>query len=68
MFEEIKKCKIRVRWQLREVHKITQYKEGCVYRTKSLGMIVCEPLYQFLDMTDIQLGSVSTRISKEING
>lgn len=66
-YEEIKKCKIRVRWQVRNVYKITQYKEGCVYRTKSLGLIVCEPLYQLLDMKDIQFGSVSTKITKEIN-
>ena len=66
MFEQIKKCRPRVKYQLREVHKITQYKKGCVYKTKSLGFIVCEPLYQFTDMTDIQLGAVSTKISKQL--
>jgi len=66
MYDEIKKMPIRVRWQIRNVYKITQYKDGCVYRTRSLGYIVCEPLYQLLNMKDIQFGSISTKMLKEI--
>lgn len=63
MFEEIKKCGFRIKWNLRQVYKITQYKDGCIYRTKSLGYIVCKPEYQLLNMEDIQIGTVSTKVS-----
>jgi len=65
MLDTIKACSFRVKWNLREVHKVTQWKDGCVYRTKSLGMIVCLPDYKLLNQ-DVQIGSVSTKISKEL--
>lgn len=66
MFEQLKKCSLKIRYQLREVYKITQYKDNCVWRTKSLGYIVCGPDYRLLNMKDIQIGSVSTKISREL--
>ncbi len=64
MLEQIKASNFKVKWNLREVHKVTQWKDDCVYRTKSLGMIVCLSDYKLLSGKDIQIGSVSTKISK----
>lgn len=66
MLDNIKRMSFRAKWNLREVHKVTQYKEGCIYRTKSLGMIICLSEYQLLNMKDIQIGPISTRITREL--
>lgn len=66
MFEQIKASKANVRMQVKEVFKVIEYKKGCVYKTKSLGYIVCEPLYQFLDMKDIQLHSPGTKVLRQL--
>lgn len=70
MLENIKASKIRVRWQLREVHKVTQWKDNCVYRTRSIGMISCDIDYAHALQRNpnIIVGSISTRISKLVNG
>jgi hypothetical protein len=62
----IKSSSLKTRWNLRQVYKIVEYKQGCVYRTKSLGYIVCLPDYKFLNQTDIQLHPPSTKVSKEL--
>lgn len=67
MFPELKKMRVGVRMRLRQVHKVTQWKSGCVYRTKPIGYIVCEPDYKLLDTSNnIQIGSVSTKVSREL--
>jgi len=64
---ELKKCNFRVRMNIRGVYKIIQWKEGCVYKTKSIGFIVCKSDYQFLSSeTTYQLSSVSTKITREL--
>jgi hypothetical protein len=69
MYPAIKASTVRVRWQLREVHKVTQWKDGCVYRTRSLGIISCTPEYAAaLRSHDIMVGSVSTRVMKLVGG
>ena len=67
MLDNIRKSSFKVKWNLREVHIITEWKNDCVYRTKSIGMIVCSP--EYVDMLraksrNIIVGPVSTRISK----
>lgn len=65
MLDNIKQSSYRVKMNLREVHKVTQWKDGCIYRTKSIGMIICKPDYEFLTKNkNIQLGPVSTKVSK----
>lgn len=69
MFEQIKQSSLKVRWNLCEVHKITEWKDGCVYRTKSLGIISCSPEYgKYLKTIspNIIVGPVSTKITREI--
>ena len=54
---------------LRTVHKITERRDGCVYRTKQIGYIVCSSDNQPFNWDksrDTQLGSVSTEVSREI--
>ena len=65
MLEAIKASRFKVKWNLREIHKVTQWKDDCIYRTRSLGMIVCLPDYQ-LPSKDYILGPVSTKISREL--
>lgn len=64
--DAIKSSSYRVKWNLREIHKITQYKDDCVYRTRSLGLIVCKPDYQLLTQKDIMVSAISTKISKQL--
>ena len=67
VLEQIKSSSWRVKWQLREVHKITQWKSGCVYRTKLLGMIVCDTAYaDHLRALGFIVGPVSTSVSRLI--
>jgi len=67
MLEQIKKSSFKIKWNLREVHKITERKSGCVYKTKSIGMIVCLPDYKLLgEQKNIMIGSVSTKVTKEL--
>ncbi len=68
MLEAIKASRYRVKHNLREIHKITQWKDGCIYATKSIGMLVCTPEYaDALRATGkYQVGPVSTRISKQL--
>jgi hypothetical protein len=54
---------------MREVHIVTQWKGGCVYRTRSLGHVICTREYaESLNVNhkNIQVGSVSTRVSSLI--
>jgi hypothetical protein len=70
MYESIKSSRFRIRGQLREVHKVTQWKEDCIYRTKSIGIISCTPDYaDYLRLSDknILVGSISTKLDKIIN-
>lgn len=68
MLEQIKSSKLKVRWNLRELFKVTEWKDGCVYRTRSLGFIVCESDY-FNDLRpEYMLCPVSTKVTKLING
>jgi 6-phosphogluconate dehydrogenase len=65
--DQIKASSHKVKWNLREVHKVTQWKEGCVYRTKSLGLIVCAPDYKLLgDPKAIQVGPPSTSVTRQL--
>lgn len=68
MLEAIKASRYSVKLNLREVHKITEWKDGCIYATKSIGMLVCTP--EYADMLraskQIQVGPVSTRISRQL--
>lgn len=69
MLEAIKTSSFRVKWNLREVHAVTQWKDDCVYRTRSLGVISCTPEYaDFLRSIsrNIIVGPVSTRISRQL--
>ena len=77
MLDQIRKSSLKVRWNLREIHIVTQWKSGCVYRTRSLGMIVCAPGYfeevilKRLDPSkakNYMVGPVSTEITRLING
>jgi hypothetical protein len=61
----IKSSSHRVKWNLREVYRVTEYKDGCVYRTKSLGYIVCLPDYKFLN-SEAKLSAPSTKITREL--
>lgn len=61
MFEQLRKMRYGVQMRLREVHKVTEWRDGCVYRTKSLGYIVCNHDYR---LPGVQIGSVSTRITR----
>ena len=61
--EEIKRLRFRTRMQLREVHKIVEWKDGCIYRTKSLGMIICPSDYK---LDGVMIGPVSTKVSRLI--
>lgn len=66
-YPQIKASSFRVKWNLREVHKITQWKDDCVYRTRSLGLVVCMPDYKLLgESKNYMIGSVSTRVTKEL--
>lgn len=65
--DAIKASSFRVKWNLREVHKVTQWKDGCVYRTKSIGLIVCKPDYKLLgDEKNIQIGAASTSVTRQL--
>lgn len=59
----------RIKWNLRQLHKVTEWKSGCVYRTRSLGYVVCSPEYA-MDLRvankAIQVGPVSTSVSREL--
>ena len=57
--------KPRLRHLVREAHLVTQWREGCVYRTRSLGFIVCDWNYKLLGR-DGQIGSVSTKVTREL--
>lgn len=61
----LKTQSFKIKWNLREVHKVTQWKDGCVYRTKSIGFLICGPDYRLLS-DEAQIGSVSTSITKAI--
>lgn len=65
-FDNIKKSSMRVKMRLRSVYKVTEFRKGCVYKTKQLGMIVCMPDYEFLPGNEAYLNSVSTDITREI--
>lgn len=70
MYENIRASRFQIRWNLREVHKVTQWKDGCIYRTKSLGIIACTPEYSDslrVNNPNIIVGPVSTRVSKLVN-
>ena len=65
----LKRSSFRLQWKLREVHKVIQFKDGCVYRTRALGYIICEPEYvHHLNSKPgvITLGSVSTSVSRQL--
>jgi hypothetical protein len=64
--QAIKNSNFRVRWNLRQVYKIVEYRKGCVYKTKNLGYIVCLRDYKFLDNTDIEIHPPSTKVSMEL--
>jgi len=65
--DAIKASSWQVRWNLREVHKVTQWKDDCVYRTKSLGYLVCTVQYaEALQHGDIFVGPPSTRVTTEL--
>ena len=65
--ETIKASNWKVKGNLREVHKVIQWKDDCIYRTKSLGLIVCARDYNLLgNAKDIQIGSCSTKITMEL--
>lgn len=53
------------RTSIREVYKVTHWKSGCVYKTKSLGYIVCNHDYELLDAKAI-IGSASTSVMREV--
>jgi hypothetical protein len=68
VLESIKQSSWRVKWNLREIFKVTQWKDDCVYRTRSLGMLVCTREYadSLGADKDIIITPVSTKISKEL--
>lgn len=65
-YSELKKMRYSVRMRVREVFKITEWKDDCVWKTKSLGLIVCNPDYKLLDSKDYQIYSASTKVTKEL--
>ena len=63
----LKRSSFRIKWNLREVHKITTWKDGYIYGTKSVGYIICAPEYaDYLRTRDTQVGPVSTRITSQL--
>jgi len=62
----LKSASFKVKWNLREVYKVTQWKDDCVYRTRSLGFIVCPSDYQLLGGQNYSINSVSTSISRQL--
>ena len=65
VIDRLKSKSFQVRMHLRELYIITQWKDGCIYKTRSLGFIVCKPDYLRLER-DIILASLSTKISMEL--
>jgi 6-phosphogluconate dehydrogenase len=67
MLTQIKASNWRVKWNLREIHLVTQWKSGCIYRTKSIGMISCTDDYASWlrsKSKNVIVGPVSTSVSK----
>jgi len=67
--DQIKASSFRVKWNLREIWLITQWKDGCVYRTRSLGIVACSPEHADWMRTTIPniiVGSVSTKVSQAL--
>jgi len=54
-----------IKWNLRSVYKITEWKNGCIYRTRSVGYIICLSDYKFLN-DSATLNSVSTSITRQL--
>ena len=52
-----------VRGQLREVYVVTEWKGGCIYRTKRLGFVVCDSSHECVRGNGL-LTSPSTRFSR----
>ena len=63
----LKSQSFRVKWNAREMYKVTEYRGGCVYKTRSLGYIVCTPEYarELLTCT-VSDSPLSTSISKQL--
>ena len=65
----LKRQSFRVKWNVRQIHKVTEWKSGCVYRTRTLGFLVCTPEYA-MDLRvankAIQVGPLSTSITREL--
>lgn len=58
--------RIMRRTMLRSIYKVTEWKDGCVYRTKFVGYILCGPDYKLMENKDFMICSVSTNITKEL--
>jgi len=55
-----------VRGLLQEVHIVTEWRDGCVYRTKALGYIVSHRDEAPTARNDISFASPSTRLMKRL--
>ena len=69
MLPQIKASNWKVKWNLREVHLVTQWKSGCVYRTKSIGIISCDSDYaDYLRSLNknVIVGPISTSVSRQL--
>lgn len=51
---------------LREVHEVTQWKEGCIYKTKSIGFAWVTLDYVPSDNKNIIYGSISSKLSQKL--
>jgi hypothetical protein len=54
----------RVQMRLREIYKVTEWRDGCVYRVRSLGFMCVPDGYTF--PSGIQVGSLSTKYSRQL--
>ena len=55
-----------IRGQLREAFAITEYRDGCVFKTRSLGYVVMASDEWPTASGQVMFGSVSTKVQKEL--
>ena len=58
--------KYNLRGQLMEVFLITEFKDGCVYKTESIGFVVCSHYQSCVDTNKAVLSSIGTKDMKRL--
>lgn len=60
--------KYNVRGQLKQVHIVTEWRDGCVYRTKSLGLVVASTYQPCVQASAAMVGPISTADTRRLMG